>query len=260
MITPPFKWVKYELLALWGLASHDMICKDVLRFKLGKSFDSEYLLNQISTEYNKAISEGVSYLFVIKLIPQYGCSNLPNYRFDKIYNRSEVLKFISAANTSEYIEVWYCKTRIDLNITSVAGRILFCNSCTTQFQIFEQVSHASPRVIENYNTLFCHPFIQASRNGWGRRININKIHIPPYDYYSAAKISDELCKTVNIIEEMRDRIIAFCDFLEENGCSSYSLEYKYIDNCFKFIDWDSTIDEKIVSKFANKLNAINGEI
>ena len=49
------------------------------------------------------------------------------------------------------------------------------------------------------------------------------------------------------IEQEREKIAAFCEFLDSFSFKAYSLEYKIVASQLKIIDWDTPNDRQVLA-------------
>jgi hypothetical protein len=61
------------------------------------------------------------------------------------------------------------------------------------------------------------------------------------------------------LEQEREKIAAFCAFLDSFSLKAYSLEYKIVASQLKIIDWDTPNDRRVLgSQDVHLLDGVRG--
>jgi hypothetical protein len=183
---------------------------------------------------------------VVKLVPADLPGQLPNFRLEDSSELKQLLEFLDANEEKNYLEAWYCRTRVDSDVFSVGGRIVFTVTNTGRTQIVEQLWRGSPRLLESYSDDFALPYVRASRYSWAWPYTIEHIHLPRMSLLNRSQLHSEFGYSVRCIEQEREKIEAFCAFLDSLSFKAYSLEYKIVGGQIKVIDWDTPNDKKVV--------------
>lgn len=243
----PFKWKKHLILPFFGLRSIDEVQREVHRYK---KQDLDCLVEAIKQDMQK--SEGkCSYL--ISFVPKQQEYKLPNVTVSTLEQLEEFHRNFSVNKINKYIEIWFFKKimhrdsnnlvgRISFNLRNVNGQV----KSLERAQILEQVWHTNHREIEKYNGNSRSIFIVASRIGWNRKYRIDEALIPKGVEADYENILKWLRKATIQIEENRENIERFCEYVKKLGIYEFSLEYMITNGKFSFIDWDSSNDKKIV--------------
>lgn len=246
MNTESLKWKKHLLLVEYCLRDYEDLISEIHRFDKA---EVEKLLFELTAELNNDKLQNRNAFYVIKFVKRDRFYKLPNFR---VYHRDDLLTFqsIIALKKYQYDELWYCKTVYDnTNIeTSVAGRISFERELYGNSQIIEQLWNRSPRLIEDYNNSADYIYTRASRNFWGHRYNIEKIHIPPSSNVNISDIKLQFATSVIAIEREREKIEIFEEYLSGFQYCSFSLEYKIINGRLFIIDWDTPDDMLVLRR------------
>ena len=190
-----------------------------------------------------------SNLYTISLVKNNQLHKLPNINVTTL---EQLLTFYKRYknNTSGFDEIWYCKKQINNSSSpSCVGRISFHTSDIIQDvsseQILEQVWNTTHRDIENFNENYSKSYVRAHRNGFGRRYIIDKMNIK--SDVEKEQIVSQYITVVKEIEQKRDAIENFIDFLQQLDINEFSLEYLLEGGRFSIIDWDSQDDLKVIS-------------
>jgi hypothetical protein len=238
----PLKWKKYELLCLFGLLNEDDLQRDIKRYTWAKRDD---LLRELHHVWLHSVPHETT-LHVIKLVTDVATGQLPNHRTvisgtltatDVESALSRVSSYLHSAS-QQFDEVWWCCTDVSFTRTSTAGRILFQHSGAAIGQVIEVVSRASPRMIESIGTGSCRiPYVRAHRYEWGFHWNIEDVLLG-----LSKNLVTDFFSTCLGIEESRDRIELFADYVSRCGHRAFSLEFKLLGNQLLIIDWDTSND------------------
>lgn len=239
----PVKWRKYLALVDFGFITADELETDIRRYRRG---ELHRLVSDIRSDIRRERRQGCRSLYVVKLVPADLQGQLPNFRLEDSSELKQLLGFLDAHEEKNYIEAWYCRTRVDSDVFSVGGRILFIATNTGRTQIVEQLWRGSPRLLESYSDGFAFPYVRASRYSWGWPYSIEHIHLPRMSPLNRSQLHSEFAYSVRCIEQEREKIEAFCAFLDSFSFKAYSLEYKIIGAQVKVIDWDTPHDKKVL--------------
>jgi len=63
-----------------------------------------------------------------------------------------------------------------------------------------------------------------------------------------SQLRSEFGYSMRHIEQEREKIEAFCAFLDSFSFKAYSLEYKIVGAQIKVIDWDTPHDKQVLGK------------
>ena len=241
----PVKWLKYLKLVEYGLVEMEELERDIRRYPIDGAHQVLLDLAQ-ELEKNKALKTRT--LYVVKLVTPNQFGKLPNIRIESRRDLESVPEFIRQKTRDA--EIWYCRTRIDAGVFSVAGRISFCSHDPRRSQVIEQVWRCSPRLIESYSPNFPHAYARATRAGWGRHYTIEEWH-NGREQLAAENQKNDFMKSLLYIERARESLETFVDMLSERlddhvMYTSVSLEYKIIKDKLSIIDWDTTDDKHII--------------
>jgi hypothetical protein len=183
---------------------------------------------------------------VVKLVPADLPGQLPNFRLDRSSQLKQLVAFLDAHRGENHLEAWYCRTRIDPEVFSVAGRIVFMAADTGGTQIVEQLWRGSPRLLETYSNDFGLPYVRASRYSWGWPYSIEHVHLPRKSALSNLQLRSEFGYSMRCMEQEREKIEMFCAFLDSFSFKAYSIEYKIVASQLRIIDWDTPNDKLVL--------------
>jgi len=240
----PLKWRKYLALVDFGFQSADELAAEIRRYPRSKV---QLLVSDISSEIRHDARRARRSLYVVKLVPVDLQGQLPNFRLERGSQLNLLVAFLTAHSAVNYVEAWYCRTRIDSEVFSVAGRIVFTAANTGETQIVEQLWRGSPRLLETYCGDFAFPYVRASRYSWGWPYSIEHVHLPQKSALSKLQLQSEFGYSMRCIEQEREKLAAFCDFLDSFSFKAYSLEYKIVASQLKIIDWDTPDDRRVLA-------------
>jgi hypothetical protein len=244
----PLKWRKYLALVDFGFITADELEADIHRYRRG---ELHRLVSAIRSDIREEHRQSSRSIYVVKLVPADLPGQLPNCRLEDTSELKQLLGFLDASEAANYIEAWYCRTRVDSDVFSVGGRIVFAATDTGRTQIVEQLWRGSPRLLESYSDDFAFPYVRASRYSWGWPYSIEHIHLPriwPLNIprISRSQLHSEFGYSMRCIEQEKEKIEAFCAFLDSFSFKAYSLEYKIVGGQIKFIDWDTPNDKQVL--------------
>jgi hypothetical protein len=243
----PLKWRKYLALVDFGFQSAKELAADIRRYPRSKV---HRLVRDIGSEIRHDSRRGRRSLYVVKLVPVDLQGQLPNFRVERSSQLKQLVAFLAAHKGVNYIEAWYCHTRIDSEVFSVAGRIVFSAADTGKTQLVEQLWRGSPRLLETYSDDFAFPYVRASRCSWGWPYSIEHVHLPRKSArkseLSDLQLRSEFGYSMRCIEQEQERIAAFCEFLDSFSFKAYSIEYKIVASQLKIIDWDTPNDRRVL--------------
>jgi hypothetical protein len=239
----PLKWRKYLALVNFGFQSADELAAEIRRYPRSKV---HRLVSDIGSAIRRDSRRARRSLYVVKLVPADLQGQLPNFRLERSSQLKRLAAFLAAHSGVNYVEAWYCCTRIDSEIFSVAGRIVFTAANTGGIQFVEQLWRGSPRLLETYSDDFVFPYVRASRYSWGWPYSIEHVHVPRNKPLSGLQVQSEFGYSMRCIEQERERIATFCAFLDSFSFKAYSLEYKIVASQLKIIDWDTPNDRLVL--------------
>src|SRR5579863_789221 len=219
----PLKWRKYLALVDFGFQSADELAADIRRYPRSKV---HRLVSDIRSDIRRDSRRARRSLYVVKLVTADLQGLLPNFRVERSSQLKRLVAFLTASSAVNYIEAWYCRTRIDSEVFSVAGRIVFSAADTGRTQLVEQLWMGSPRLLETYSDDFAFPYVRASRYSWGWPYSIEHVHLPRQSArkseLSNLQLQSEFGYSMRCIEQEREKIAAFCAFLDSFSFKAYS--------------------------------------
>jgi hypothetical protein len=244
----PLKWKKYLALVDFGFQSADELAEEIRRYPRSKV---DRLVGDIRTDMRRDSQLARSSLYVVKLVPADLPGQLPNFRLERTSQLKELVAFLAAHRGGNHLEAWYCRTRIDSEVFSVAGRIVFGAANTGRTQLVEQLWRGSPRLLETYSGDFAFPYVRASRYSWGWPYSIEHVHLPQKSARKLAlshlQLQSEFGYSMRCLEQESEKIVAFCAFLDSFSFKAYSLEYKIVASQLRIIDWDTPSDRRVLA-------------
>jgi hypothetical protein len=240
----PVKWRKYLALVDFGFQSADELAAEIRRYPRNKV---HRLVSDIRSDIRHESRRARRSLYVVKLVPADLQGQLPNFRVERSSQLKQLVAFLTAHRGVNYVEAWYCRTRIDSEIFSVAGRIVFSAANTGRTQLVEQLWRGSPRLLETYSDDFAFPYVRASRYSWGWPYAIEHVHLPQKSALSHLQLQSEFGYSMRCIEQESEKIAAFCTFLDSFSFKAYSLEYKIVASQLRIIDWDTPNDKRVLA-------------
>jgi hypothetical protein len=257
----PLKWRKYLTLVDFGFISADELAADIRRYPRSKL---HRLVSDIRSEIQYDSRRACSSFYVVKLVPADLPGQLPNFNVERSSQLKRLVAFLAAHSGGNHLEAWYCRTRIDAEVFSVAGRIVFSAADGGTTQLVEQLWRGSPRKLETYSDDFAFPYVRASRYSWGWPYSIEHVHLPRNSAWKSARqsglsnlqLQSEFGYSMRCIEEQREKLETFCTFLDSFSFKAYSLEYKIVSSQLKIIDWDTPNDKRVLGSRA--LHFLNG--
>ena len=247
-LNEPLKWRKYLLLTEFGLLSEEDLKGEVVRYPR----DGEVKLHQALSEALVITPPGNA-LFVVKLVPRDEPGRLPNLRITKRGDLKLLPGFLTSWSSYPYTEIWCCRTSMVPSGLSVAGRMVISET-DVDSQTVEQLWRTSPRMLEYYHggASFPHPYLRATRTGWGWHYTIRRTHIPPNrtlaSNYTKATLARDFGAAMVLMEEWREQIQLFISHLRSKGAAVLSIEYKAVGSRLTVIDWDTPDDRAVLSR------------
>jgi hypothetical protein len=239
----PLKWKKYLALVDFGFQSAGELAEDIRRYRIS---EAPRLVSDLQSELRDDSRHARSSFYVVKLVPADLPGQLPNFNVERVSQLKQLVTFLTADRDENYLEAWYCRTRIDAEVFSVAGRIVFSTADGGKTQLVEQLWRGSPRKLETYSGDFAFPYVRASRYSWGWPYSIEHVHLPPRSVLSKLQLQSEFGYSMRCIEQQKEKIAAFCEFLDSFSFKAYSLEYKIVASQLKIIDWDTPNDRRVL--------------
>jgi hypothetical protein len=240
----PLKWRKYLALVDFGFLSPDELAADIRRYQIT---NVRRLVNDLRSDIRDDVRRARRSFYVVKLVPPHLPGQLPNFNVERSSHLKELAPFLAAHSGENYLEAWYCRTRIDPEVFSVAGRVVFSAGDAGRTQLVEQLWRGSPRRLETYSNDFAFPYVRASRYTWGWPYSIQHVHLPRESALSNSQVHCEFGYSMRCIEQAREKISAFCAFLDSFSFKAYSLEYKIVASQLKIIDWDTPNDTRVLA-------------
>jgi len=242
-LAAPLKWRKYLALVDFGFVSADELNAEIHRYPKSKV---HRLVGDIRSNIRHDSQRARRSLYVVKLVPADLQGQLPNFRLERSSQLKRLDAFLAAHSGENYLEAWYCRTRIDSEVFSVAGRVVFCAANAGGAQFVEQLWRGSPRLLETYSDDFAFPYVRASRYSWGWPYSIEHVHLPRKSALSRSQMHSEFGYAMRCIEQEREKIATFCAYLDSFSFKAYSLEYKLVASQLKIIDWDTPDDKRVL--------------
>jgi hypothetical protein len=243
----PLKWKKYLALVDFGFQSADELAADIRRYRIGQV---RRLVNDLRSDIRDDSRRACRSFYVVKLVPADLPGQLPNFNVERVSQLKQLVAFLTAHRRENYLEAWYCRTRIDSEVFSVAGRIVFSEADGGKTQLVEQLWRGSPRKLETYSNDFAFPYVRASRYSWGWPYIIEHVHLPQKSARKSAlsnsQLQSEFGYSMRCIEQEKEKLGAFCAFLDSFSFKAYSLEYKIVGSQLKIIDWDTPNDRRVL--------------
>jgi hypothetical protein len=239
----PLKWKKYLALVDFGFITADELAAEIRRYRISKV---RRLVSDLRSDIRDDLRRARRSFYVVKLVPADLPGQLPNFNVERSSQLKQLAAFLAAHSGETYLEAWYCRTRIDAEVFSVAGRIVFSAAHTGRTQLVEQLWRGSPRKLETYSGDFAFPYLRASRYSWGWPYFIEHVHLPPKSALSNLQLRSEFGYSMRCIEQEKEKIAAFCAFLDSFSFKAYSLEYKIVASQLKIIDWDTPDDKRVL--------------
>jgi hypothetical protein len=244
----PMKWRKYLALVDFGLVSADELAAEIRRYRISKV---RRLVSDLRSDIRDDLRRARRSFYVVKLVPADLPGQLPNFRVERSSHLEPLGRFLAAHSGETYLEAWYCRTRIDSEVFSVAGRIVFSAPNAGKTQLVEQLWRGSPRLLETYSDDFAFPYVRASRYSWGWPYSIEHVHLPQKSARKSAlsnlQLQSEFGYSMRCIEQEKEKIATFCTFLDSFSFKAYSLEYKIVASQLKIIDWDTPNDKRVLT-------------
>lgn len=239
----PLKWRKYLALVDFGFQSADELAEDIRRYRITQA---RRLVSDLRSDIRDDSRRARRSFYVVKLVPADLPGQLPNFNVERLSHLKPLVEFLDAHRGENYLEAWYCRTRIDSDVFSVAGRIVISPADGGKTQLVEQLWRGSPRKLETYSDDFIFPYVRASRYSWGWPYSIDHVHVPRKSELNAVQLQSEFRYSMACIEQEREKIVRFCAFLDSFSFKAYSLEYKIVASRLKIIDWDTPDDMRVL--------------
>lgn len=239
----PLKWRKYLALVDFGFITANELEAEIRRYRRDKV---RRLVSDIRSDIRQERRQGCRSMYVVKLVPTDLPGQLPNFRLEDSSELKQLAAFLDAHKEGNYIEAWYCRTRVGADVFTAAGRIVFTMTHTGRTHILEQLWRGSPRLLESYSDDFAFPYVRASRYSWGWPHSIEHIHVPGMSPLNRSQLHSEFGYSMRCIEQEREKIETFCAFLDSFSFKAYSLEYKIVGAQLKIIDWDTPHDGQVL--------------
>ena len=240
----PMKWRKYLALVDFGFQSADELAADIRRYRIS---EVRRLVSDLRSDIRDDLRRARRSFYVVKLVPADLPGQLPNFNVERVSQLKQLVAFLAGHSGETYLEAWYCRTRIDSEVFSVAGRIVFSAPNTGRNQLVEQLWRGSPRLLETYSDDFALPYVRASRYSWGWPYSIEHVHLPRKSALSNLQLQSEFGYSMRCIEQEKEKIATFCTFLDSFSFKAYSLEYKIVASQLKIIDWDTPNDRRVLA-------------
>jgi hypothetical protein len=240
----PLKWTKYLMLVQFGLVERQELELDIRRY--GRS-EERRVIQDIGADLRAEKRIGRRFLYVIKLVSTNLSGRLPNFRVETLEDLRKASRFFAGHNQGDHAEIWFCRTRVDDKVLSVAGRLVFTPTDSDREHCVEQVWRCSPRLLEQMSGTMRFPYLRASRYSWGWPYTVEDVRIPRGWTLDQPTLLDEFLWSMRLFERQRESIEIFLAFLDSFAFRAYSLEYKVVGSRLTIIDWDTPDDKLIVT-------------
>src|SRR5580704_49647 len=130
----PLKWKKYLALVDFGFQSADELAADIRRYQAN---NVQRLVRDLRSDIQHDSRRARRSFYVVKLVPADLPGQLPNFNVERVSQLNQLVAFLTAHRRENYIEAWYCRTPIDSEVFSVAGRIVFSAADSGKTQLLE---------------------------------------------------------------------------------------------------------------------------
>jgi hypothetical protein len=238
----PEKWLKYEVMDLYGLARLEDIQARIHRFSPKRHSAA---IGHLRRSILRSVRQGQDKFFVAKFVPRKLSFLLPNVRIHSLRDLNSLIRVVRERSKVEE-ELWFCDTSIARDGVSVAGRISIDLVNGVTLQTIEQVWRCSPRLIESLSADFPLPFIRATRQGWNWSPKIEYVHLPPGNPETAIILQRQLADALLKVDENKETFEHFVEAIRQLDLG-VCLEYKVENNRLQIIDWDTANDSKVVN-------------
>ena len=236
----PNKWKKHRILVEFGFKTQDELENEVKRYQKEEILEMSKYLEKNLTKQNLPSA------YIVSLIPKKEFFKLPNYIVKNKEDLSGILEFINNKKGS-FSEIWCFEKKEKEGLNHVVGRILLNTGLeynSNPEHIIEEVWSINHRDIERYHVMLKINYIRASRDGWNRRYNLDCVSIANED--NKKVMLDDFISVVKNIENTRDKIENLLEFLKGIKIPEISLGYMLVGEKFKFIDWDTFDDKRVI--------------
>lgn len=232
------------MLVQYGFIKLEELERDIRRY--GRS-EERQVIRDIRSDLRSEQQRGRRHLYVIKLVSIDLAGRLPNFRVESLEDLKQVSRFFADHEQDNHVEIWFCRTRVDDNVFSVAGRFVFTPCDSDQEQSVEQMWCCSPRLLEQVSESIRYPYLRASRYSWGWPYSIEDVRIPTSWNIDQPGLEKEFLWSMRLFEREREPAEAFLAFLDSFALRAYSIEYKIVGSKLTIIDWDTPDDRLIVT-------------
>jgi len=239
----PLKWIKYLLLVQFGLVKREELERDIRRYRRS---DERRVIRDIDSDLRSEQKHGRRHLYVIKLVSINLSGRLPNFRIESREDLNKAPQFFADHDHHSHTEIWYCRTRVDEKVFSVAGRFVFTPGDSDRVQSVEQVWRCSPRLLEQISITPPYPYLRASRYSWGWPYTVEDVRVPTRWGLGQPELVKEFLWSMRLFERERETTETFLAFLDSFAFRAYSLEYKIVGSKLTVIDWDTPDDALIL--------------
>lgn len=236
------KWRKYLKLVEFGFTTLDELRADIARYP---AEEADHLVRDIASRRRKESEQ--RHLYVVKLVTANLQGQLQNYRIQTNSDFRGLAQFLKANKGGQHDEVWFCRTRVDDQVFSVAGRVVFARESGPQAQVIEQLWRCSPRLLETFSRKSACAYCRGSRCAWGWPYKIEQTHVPPGSDLKTGRLVEEFRYSLRMLEGEREKIQVFNEFLDSFCFPAYSLEYKIVGAKLSVIDWDTPNDKRVLA-------------
>ena len=244
----PLKWLKHLLLVRVGLRKFEELKKEICRITM--SDDGIKQARAICTQLLSSGPENSS-LIIIKIILPDTTMDLPNYRITTLESIKSTFFEIESKYFKIADELWICRSNTSSLRSNLGGRIIIPLD-TNKFtdDVLEIIWNTSPRLIDQYRTLQL-PYLLARRISGMLAFSIEVLFIP--EEIASVETRLQLKRDFSFIAikiySHREQIEKFAQILGQSEAKELVLEYKLDGGSFKFIDWDTDSDTKILPIF-----------
>jgi len=119
LASDPLKWEKYLRLVQFGFVTQKELERDIRRYKRS---DRRASMQDIALDLHSESLTGRRNLYVVKLVSFELSGRLPNFRIEQLEDIKGLPEFFLRNEDTNYVEVWYCRTRVDEDVSCLPTR------------------------------------------------------------------------------------------------------------------------------------------
>lgn len=233
-----FKWKKKLILEKYGLSNYQELVEETVRFPVSKK---ELVISLLEKELE--CTNGNYYRLV--LVPLEHRYKLPNYVLKKKEDLQGLADFLE--EKKDYQEIWYFTGSSKAKGREFSGRISFVLDGLGTAQVIEMISGDDPRLIEKYtmgNTKINYCRLVKKNGDSNYQIEEMQVHV---DEFTGKTWWDCVCKLQEELRLYQDNLFIFGGMVRKYGIRSLSIDFRYAEKKFSFIDWDTSDDKTILN-------------